>query len=356
MLNFFLGVLATVAFALYPWSRGHGIDVRCVGQTACPRIKGISDILDRNKRVNLLIVHGMGADATTDYTPFTQTLARKLGLHLAKANDESIPGNPPGTAPARLFERTYVSDTRSQLRVYELHWWPLIQNSKSRLIADERYYPGHRARFNRSLKSNLVNNRIADPIIYLGPLGSPIKDSVRYTLRRIGTDMSPDEPITTPTVIVTESLGSEIAFAVLSEAQAGDYTREITAAAPEVFMLANQIPLLRLAREHPERSEPSPFTVNEPGNARNGRRQIVAVSDPSDLLSYPIPESISEDGTLFINVVRPLGHRLLGNNAVEPLGAHTGAKSDPLVVDMIACGRPARCGALVGQPTPQTPE
>lgn len=352
MVHFLLGVFATVALALYPWLKGHGIDVRCVGQTTCPRIQGISDILDRSKRVNLLIVHGMGADSSTDYTPFTQALATKLGLHLERAGDESIPGNPDGTAPARLFERTYVSDLGREMRVYELHWWPLIQNSKSRLLADERFYPGRRARYNRNLKASLVNNRIADPIIYLGPLGAPIKASVRYTLHKITEERSADELVTTPTVIVTESLGSEIAFAVLSEAQPGSYSRQITAATPEVFMLANQLPLLRLAHDHPEKSESSPFAIFESVNTTKVHRQIVAVSDPSDLLSYPIPESITQDGTLFINVLRPLGHRLLGNNAVEPLGAHTGARSDPLVLDMIACGRPARCGAIVGQATP----
>jgi hypothetical protein len=349
MVHFFLGVLATVALALYPWLRGHGVDVRCVGQTTCPRIEGISDVLDKNKRVNLLIIHGMGADATTDYTPFTQVLARRLGLHLQKSSDESIPDNPEGTAPARLFERTYVSDVGAvELRVYELHWWPLIQNSKSRLLADERYYPGRRARYNRRIKSTLVNNRISDSIIYLGPLGEPIRASLQYTLHKIGSNLKPGEVVTTPTVIVTESLGSEIAFAVLSDAPPNAYA-QITAATPEVFMLANQIPLLRLAHAHPEKSERSPFAVFSGVNTTNVHRQIVAVSDPSDLLSYPIPESISQDGALFINVLRPLGHRLLGNNAVEPLGAHTGAKSDPLILEMIACGKPARCGLLVGQ-------
>lgn len=353
MLHFVLGILATVAFAFSPWSRGHGMEVRCVGQPDCPRIQGISDVIDRESRVNLLIIHGMGADSTTDYTPFTQSIADRLGLHLQKSADESIPGNPEGSAPARLFERTYISKDQSrQLMVYELHWWPLIQNSKSRLLADERYYPGDRARFNRGLKANLVNMRVADPIIYLGPLGTAIKDSVRYTLKKISAHSGAASGDTLqPTVIVTESLGSEIAFAVLSEAQPGSHSYEITASTPQVFMLANQLPLLRLAHEHPEKSEVSPFAAFAGPSITKIRRQIVAVSDPSDLLSYPIPESISQDGTLFINVLRPIGHRLLGGNAVEPLGAHTGAKSDQLIIQMITCGRPARCGMLVGQST-----
>jgi hypothetical protein len=73
------------------------------------------------------------------------------------------------------------------------------------------------------------------------------------------------------------------------------------------------------------------------------RRQIIAVSDPSDLLSYPIPESISQQGTTFFNITRPLGHRLVLGAVVEPLGAHTGAKKDGRVIKIIACGFPSHC-------------
>lgn len=346
-MEFAAGFLIAVAMLLSPWTRGGGMHVECVGRPECERVSGIKDIFERESEVNLILVHGMGAGPETDYTEFTDELARHLGLFHLRSADENIPGNPAGTAPARLFTRTYSSPARDKiLDVYELHWWYLIQNSKSRLVADERHYPGRRARFNRGLKSHLVNDRIADPIIYLGPLGEAIRNSVEYTVCRAsqGTPTSAgcaNWRSGQASVIVTESLGSEIVFSVLSEQAA--VSRELFEKTPQVFMLANQLPLLGLARAPGEGIEPLELLSSPSRESEGVRRQVVAISDPSDLLSYPIPESISQDGTVFINVLRPFGRRLLLGQVVDPLGAHTRAKEDERIAKMIACGFPTAC-------------
>ncbi len=357
------GFLLAVIAVFTPWVRRGGLHIECVGGGECAEVAGIAGLLEESNRINLVIVHGMGAGLTTDYTSFTEKIAvEHLGLIHISSSDETIPQNPEGTAPARLFIRIYANASRTkEIHVYELHWWHLIQNSKSRLLADERYYKGHRAYFNRKLKAGLVNDRIADPIIYLGPLKPAIHDAVKYTLcqvagGRYGGDrqcagVSPERlKELPPTVVVTENLGSEIVAASLDElagnipCDAYDAAAALSARTPVVFMLANQLPLLRLARTnvHADHEHEDPLASDCP-MTEPLKRQVVAVSDPSDLLSYPIPNSISQNNTEFINIIRPLGHRLVLGTLVDPLGAHTNGKEDPRIVRMIACGYPSKC-------------
>jgi hypothetical protein len=307
----------------------------------------------------------MGAGLDTDYTDLSDVFAAKLGLIHVESTDEAIPGNPPGTAPARLFVRRYEetlddpaaapepdalgepSERERRLNVYELHWWPLGQNRKSRLLADERYYPGKRAFLNRSLKRSLINERLADPIIYLSPdLGPAIRESVSYTLcRAAGGTWSPATCLgveqMSPTIILTESLGSEIVFRVLTEPSSLGSSEAIKLSTTTIFMLANQVPLLRLAAPSTGAASDDPirrFAAQWTDERYKQRRQIVAVSDPSDLLSYPIPESITVPGVSFINVTCSLGSRYALGAVVNPLGAHTMAKRDERIIDLIAFG------------------
>jgi hypothetical protein len=357
-MQFLLGVVAAVVALFVPWTRGRSYEVSCVGKADCGRINGLLDTYRAIERapgaptvatVNLVLVHGMGAGPGMDYTPLTDDLAAYLGMLRVASADQVIPNNPPGTAPAVLFTRTYrTPDARRELSVFELHWWPLMQNSKARLLADERYYPGKRARINRGLKASLVNDRVADPIIYLGPLGDAIRYSAKFTLCKVAggaylQDVCTASGEPAPTVVVTESLGSEVVYASLREmSEAGDESA-VARSTPSVFMLANQLPLLRLARKQ-SFEQRYQMTFGEAWPEVSGApRQIVAVSDPSDLLSYPIPDSITETGTTFFNVTRPLGHRLAFGMVVEPLGAHTGAKKDGRVIKLIACGYPSSC-------------
>lgn len=357
-MQFLLGVLAAVAALVVPWTRGRSYEVSCVGKADCGRINGLRDTFAAVERepgapaiakVNLVIVHGMGAGPGMDYTPLTDDLAAYLNMHRAASADEVVPNNPVGTAPAVLFTRTYrTSDAKRELAVYELHWWPLIQNSKARLLTDEQFHPGKRARLNKRLKANLINNRVADPIIYLGPLGDAIRESAKFTLCRIAggsylaKTCTADGPAA-PTVVVTESLGSEVVYAALEEMQDAADEPGVARNTRSVFMLANQLPLLRLAKKQ-SFQQMYQLSFSETGpNVSDVERQVVAVSDPSDLLSYPIPDSINQTGTTFFNVTRPLGHRLMLGAVVEPLGAHTGAKKDGRVIKLIACGFPTSC-------------
>jgi len=119
-----------------------------------------------------------------------------------------------------------------------------------------------------------------------------------------------------------------------------------------IYMLANQLPLLGLA------DIPTPLTDGERA-ARNSLQElirarkavshnesrpftIIAISDPNDLLSYPIPKGFGKSEETrdyqFINVITPIARKYALGTVAHPGKAHTGHADTPFVVDIIAHG------------------
>jgi hypothetical protein len=118
----------------------------------------------------------------------------------------------------------------------------------------------------------------------------------------------------------------------------------------QIFMLSNQLPLLEAGREGQQ-------VVNQigaycgPDPSRPGRffakTELIAFSDPNDLMSYPIPDQFADrhiDSRLCpsvttdtINVVSV--NSLLGlGDVANPLSAHTGYAADERVGGLLAQG------------------
>jgi hypothetical protein len=118
----------------------------------------------------------------------------------------------------------------------------------------------------------------------------------------------------------------------------------------QVFMLSNQLPLLEAGREGQQ-------VVNQvgaycgPGASKPGRffdrTEIIAFSDPNDLMSYPVPDKFADKyiesrlcpsvTNVTINVVSV--NSLLGiGDIANPLGAHLGYAGDERVGALIARG------------------
>lgn len=116
-------------------------------------------------------------------------------------------------------------------------------------------------------------------------------------------------------------------------------------------MLSNQLPLIQMGRQLPEITGQTEAYCNASGEHYKKRitskMEVVAFSDPNDLLSYTIPEDFAEkklDSRLCIeisnvvinvtDVIDLLGFGKLAN----PLTAHTAYDSDDRVVALIARG------------------
>lgn len=127
---------------------------------------------------------------------------------------------------------------------------------------------------------------------------------------------------------------------------------------------ANQLPLLRLATmsrpipsvEAPERlalsaalPEGVESMLRETARRRPAaapRIEVVAVSDPNDLLGYALPPDVGQglDNVLRVtNVVHSVAKCGYFFVAAHPLKAHTGYLDDDAVLELLVCGEPASC-------------
>jgi hypothetical protein len=166
-----------------------------------------------------------------------------------------------------------------------------------------------RKKFNRKFKDDIVNYGFSDAVMYLGPAGELIREAIEGAICSAARDASgtslaqqghivtkatacaPDniDAVTAPFVFVTESLGSKIIFDVLHETmndQRGDIIDELVDGS-EIYMLANQIPLLSLSNlsVNPARTH-TPYTA--PSRTAKVRPRIVALTELNDFLSYEL--------------------------------------------------------------------
>lgn len=216
---------------------------------------------------------------------------------------------------------------------------------------------GKGAAANRWLKHTIINWGFADAVISLGPMRHYLRMAMDLAAKR-ATDARADERI-----LIAESLGS---FVAMDAAQERGGTRKLVRESRHFYFLANQFALLQMARvrglpsspefvesklpsietsasvkratpsvqEQTEDSPPSPLEVlKEAGMDAKGPAklhgeapaQVVAVSDPSDVLTFLIPEI---EGIEVSNVqARFSGDPL--NLLAHPLHAHRGGIDGP---------------------------
>jgi hypothetical protein len=231
-----------------------------------------------------------------------------------------------------------------------LIWSDLMAADKAKLNYDNRptdspkgVFTWKRAKINGDLKATLLNDCLADAVVYAGYRGTDIQasmqDAICAALDGTTSNGTCDFPTTyghgsRRIVIVTESLGSRMVFDAISalkieaERKGPDSLAafdEAVAPMSQIYMLANQLPILALARpalvqaasnittsntaasyptdptasktpamatalnvlsnaraRHRERhrADPQPTTIAE------SKLSLVAFTDPNDLLSY----------------------------------------------------------------------
>lgn len=242
-------------------------------------------------------------------------------------------------------------------------------------------YP--RAELNNTLKVGLMNDCLADAVIYNGrravstKLRARMREAVCATLdgRMVGNacDVSAARD-PRPVVFVTESLGSKFLFDAVRDLWEASGNRPANQAAlgarlasvRMLFMLANQIPLLDLAdadvgptiaRVGPAGASPSSMGtfLNILSNAKRTARiaplaaapapitdslAVVAFTDPGDLLSYRLLVSkmqLVPDAVRLFNVIGSNGPNYFG--LVErPDTAHCGYAFNAYVVGLLVRG------------------
>jgi hypothetical protein len=276
----------------------------------------------------------------------------------------------------RLYDREYMIG-KNTLSGRFLIWSPLTAADKSKLNFDNSpdyvdargQFTWKRASLNATLKAQLLNDCLSDAVIYAGyrstEIQSALQNAICAALDGTTSNNTCDFPAayghgSRKIFIVTESLGSRMVFDAISALKLEAERKgpnalaafdEAVSPITQIFMLANQLPILALARPAPDSPDkpagaaasPTPsmataLSVLSNARTRHHSRQqekgesstfespigLIAFTDPNDLLSYRIPPSdtaILGSGASVINVIASNADSYLG--LVEsPLPAH----------------------------------
>ena len=339
--------------------------------------EGLKTALDRTKSkgtLRLLLVHGM-----TRHEPgWSSTLVTGITTRLQLLRDAgadsrtnfSLQNHPMGELRISQFTN---SGATSRLRVYELTWSEITQPWKEKQFGNDEseFHRKERVLVNRSLKSGIMNDGFGDAVLYAGSFRQHMQYPIMQAVMRMLADQpDPDDEV----AIITTSLGSYMTLDTLARMSRGfkimgeapfkpERVRDLLDQITQIFMLANQVPLLELSEvSNPPggvratnnlpglqgflqvRKEVRQKKANPKQDVPRWKLRIVAFSDPNDLLTYPLgPQDVANEGELDVSVrnvtVSVERHAILGIFA-WPLTAHTGHDKSDKVLELIVNGYP----------------
>lgn len=366
--------------------------------SSCTRLKefpvsgtfeGVETALNRQSTTSLLLIHGMGGFSEGD--PDTLIKTAEIQLNLQKCAPEcvrEIIDEETGKSYGFLKRQDYCGCGCSRnLRIYSLHWTNATWEEKARL----RYFDSHcsaakhRLPFVQQVKSENINNSVADTVLYISGYKQEIQYPYVQAIRWIQEDAADD--CRHENVVVGFSLAGIICIDAIdamqdsnnkqiydesSEMIAKQFIRDTSA----FFMISNTYPLLELADNHPfvvhnyddskncndidPCMEPEPledFTCDQLewdwetstiGRFIREKRksapcfQIVSINDPNDFLSYnsmgyPVPTPRGGCLNAFLNEdVRNATTAIFG--FINPKDAHTKYGRNAKVLGMIIYG------------------
>ena len=350
-----------------------------------------ADLSKKNGKTKVLFVHGVGDHIPGYTTEFLEKLAKELNLNVRSKVQKNIELNAPlvpGKNLGNLRVTHLLNEQNGQALIfYELTWSEITRQEKALLDFDNSgEYDFRRAKINGMLKK-FSNDTAPDPIIYLGQSRVPILAAYGQSFCWMATknwedlpasgkhtcmglnDTSADQIARDNYVIISHSLGSRIvidgtqriASMLASPEKYISANQKYTLSAKAIqalqnkripfFMLSNQLPMLQLGRELPEVAGQEASYCDPKGADYKKRMlnetEIIAFSDPNDLLSYGIPPGFAEkyiDSRLCakitnvnINIAKVMDAFGMTDLA-NPMEAHVGYDTDDRVIAMIARG------------------
>ncbi len=339
-------------------------------------------------KMKLLMVHGVGHHIPGYSTQLMEKLAHEMGLTVQSRREKEIHLSDPKDTSKDLgilqVHRLLNEAGDAELIFYELTWSPITEPDKKVLSYDNSgKYSFRRAQVNDMMK-RFSNDTGPDPMIYLGNKREDILTSFRQSFcwmiskdwdglpqgRKEVCNLLTDEVMkhlaNDKLAVISHSLGSRITIdgmqgiaehigSIAASKQATSiesrFIREFRSKKIPLFMLSNQLPLLQLGRALPEVTGQETAYCTPRGGYYDQRTlsktELIAFSDPNDLLSYAIPEDFAstyldsrlciEVTNVIINVADVMDIFGIGKVA-NPLTAHVGYDSDDRVIALIAKG------------------
>jgi hypothetical protein len=298
-----------------------------------------------------------------------------------------------------VYRYIYRRPNAAPIVVDEVNWWGLLFPAKCRFIVypeidlsgvDEkhikfcarsdwpyyswitpaerdaalRHHPisGGGAWLNAVGKQQIMNWGLTDAALVLGPLRQYFRQALNlafdYATQFEGKDLGGQE-----FVVISESLGSFVVLDAFGDLFADSArAQQVGARTADLYFLANQFSLLQLGRidgltnEGPGGKLGAPIPGGSPVDlllqwSQTGRpvkpggklgvaprlKQVIAFSDPSDLLTFPVPKLRNREGSDIALIVNEYDRnewsflRLFAN----PLTAHTGHAGNDGVLKVI---------------------
>lgn len=348
------------------------------GQTTFPGIAQLV-VAAPNHTLDVLMVHGM----CTHGQRWAEESISQLNSTLSGVGSPTIvPVQVEGTK-ATLYQAN-LSVLGGVVRTSALVWSPIVAPLKNQLCYDQKNksesckaagsaipaYPYKRAVLNREFKDTLMNDCLADAIIYQGKARDAIIEQLQKAMLTAAappgaSSTSADVVImaaasaSAPLVLITESLGSKMAFDAIyklvtsrdkNESAAGIRTFDRTT---QVFMGANQMPILALADQRLDGSQST--LANSPNYPKDALAELIAMkrlrtatvtappprvvafTDPNDLLSYILAPAKQVPNYDVVDVIVSNDNSYLGF-LENPYAAHTSYLANIEVRRLIACG------------------
>ncbi|MCZ6711996.1 MAG: hypothetical protein O7B25_16645 [Gammaproteobacteria bacterium] len=333
----------------------------------------------------LVYVHGIGDHQPGHGGDLLRSLADSLGLSVRAEVTKRIVLAPPDE-PQRPYGEVNVirmtdAERRRELLFYEHTWNAITLGEKAALDFDKAViYSSQRAEINNQLRL-FTNSVLPDPLAFIGNRGADIRGSVGEALcwalsarwqdldaltegarcensSTYGERISADELI-----IVTHSLGSRAAVDALQNAaryldapqrledKAARFASDLRDKRITLYMLSNQLPLLEAGQPDQAvrgaRKEYCGVEAPRPDGRFLKELNMVAFTDPNDLMSYPVPQAWVDEyldsrlctnvRNVTINIAHVRRLPVIGEYA-DPSIAHSGYDTDPRVIELMALG------------------
>jgi hypothetical protein len=357
-----------------------GLEGRLAVQDGLPPVGSEPD----RRELKVLFIHGIGTHLPGHGAALADNLGRALGLEVRAPRAKRIVIEDPSGHGSEIGEVniTRMVDARRQrvLDFHELTWSAINQPAKQAMGFDQNsYFTTRRASINQTMRA-FVNDIAPDPIAFAGVNRQKILSAVGQTLCWAVSRRWDELPLETRDTLcgpdlpgfgerigrddlafITHSLGSRATLdalqrlvtlpAILERPQARRMVAAFRQTELPVFMLSNQLPLLE-AGVDPQELVGQGARFCAPGAPEAERRffartDLVAISDPNDLMSYPVPAEWVDTHVearicprpinVFINVA-PVSSLLGLGELANPLAAHTGYDTDERVAALIARG------------------
>jgi hypothetical protein len=266
-----------------------------------------------NATVHVLMVHGMGDHCPGEWNDFVERMADQLRLKsrgLIKTNYLSS-----SIGVTNLLRQFHYGAGTTNFVFYELTWTPTTIRYKTNAFTKDRTLNPDRLWLNNTLKHDMMDEGVGDAMLYLNPtfrsnMQEPILQAIQIVTNAVTNE---DDQI----VLLTHSLGSVMIFDTIATHSDLPEVKTFADRTTDIFMLANQIPLLNLALSTNLQMTPSVSAQESPIQAfvrlsksrkhvrladRRLKRgsvsretttnlftiNIIAATDPNDLLSWPL--------------------------------------------------------------------